>query len=681
MAARSDGLLSKIVSGDEVSGVKKLEPKSPSAKKKMSINPFKKKKKAVQEIGTPYEVKQIGHVGFDKNTGQFVGLPHEWKVQLASAGITSGDIEDNPDAVLQALKFQEQFLKNDGQMNVAPNSNALRRMVVGGGDAPAPSAPPPPPSNTAPAMPPKPLPPISASPTFGTGTVASAPIPPPLTSSPSASAESNSSQESLPQGGAPRGVPRGGSRRGPRGGGPPRGGVAPRGTPPLGGTGTSGSQLPTGAPRGAPNGGDPRGRGRGGSHRGPRGGDPRGRGRGGSYRGPRPGAPLQQSAGSPPASQSPPVQAQSSGVDSQSVNSHSAPNVQQAPTPVSPQEPEHVPPHSFPPAQEAPSKATAGGPTPSPSSTAAAAAAAANPDDSTESSGTVRIEDVVSKENPKERFKNLVECGKGASGTVYVADDIQTGNKVAIKEMILSKQPNKEIIVNEILLMQEANHHAIVNFIESYLCDGALWVAMEFIDGCDLTQVIDVCHPFAEDHIAAISREVLLGLDHLHEKDIIHRDIKSDNVMLSKDGKIKLTDFGYGAQLSKEQAKRKTVVGTPYWMAPEVIQGSQYDAKADIWSTGVMCIEMIDGLPPYMDQAPLRALFLIVSKGLPPPRNVDYMSADFKSFVNQCTIINPDERPGAKELLKHPFITKLANQGSRTLVKLVTEALAGGGDE
>lgn len=130
-----------------------------------------------------------------------------------------------------------------------------------------------------------------------------------------------------------------------------------------------------------------------------------------------------------------------------------------------------------------------------------------------------------------------------ASGTVYVADDLKTGTKAAVKEMILDKQPNKDIIVNEILLMQECHHHAIVNFIDSYLCDGALWVAMEFVDGCDLTQVIDVCHPFAEDHIAAITREVLSGLDHLHAKEIIHRDIKSDNVMVSHDGKVKISMF------------------------------------------------------------------------------------------------------------------------------------------
>lgn len=111
--------------------------------------------------------------------------------------------------------------------------------------------------------------------------------------------------------------------------------------------------------------------------------------------------------------------------------------------------------------------------------------------------------------------------------------------------MILAKQPNKDIIVNEILLMQEGNHHAIVNFIDSYLCDGALWVAMEFVDGCDLTQAIDVCHPFAEDLIAAVARETLAGLEHLHLKDIIHRDIKSDNIMISSSGKVKISSYNY----------------------------------------------------------------------------------------------------------------------------------------
>merc|ERR1712137_94101 len=287
------------------------------------------------------------------------------------------------------------------------------------------------------------------------------------------------------------------------------------------------------------------------------------------------------------------------------------------------------------------------------------------------------LAEVVSPENPTLRYKNLKECGRGTSGRVYMADDTQTKEKVAIKEMILEDQPDKDIIINEILLMRTCKHRGIVNFLDSYLHGGALWVVMEFVDGCDLTKLIDVCHPCKEPHIAAITHEVLAGLEHLHQRNIIHRDIKSDNVMVSHDGKVKLTDFGYGAQLTAEQAKRQTVVGTPYWMAPEVIQDdSQYDTSADIWSTGVMCIEMIDGLPPYMDGGipPLRALFLIVSQGLPPPRNIKWMSEDFKDFVNKCTDVDPTKRPTATQLLKHPFITKNAQQGLKDIPDLVRQS-------
>ena len=127
------------------------------------------------------------------------------------------------------------------------------------------------------------------------------------------------------------------------------------------------------------------------------------------------------------------------------------------------------------------------------------------------------------------------------SGIVYRATDSRTNEKVAIKEMILEEQPNKEIIINEILLMRDCNHRTIVNYIDSYLVDGALWVVMEYVDGCDLTQVVEVCHPMKEEHIAAITHEVLSGLEHLHQKGIIHRDIKSDNVMVAKNGRLKLS--------------------------------------------------------------------------------------------------------------------------------------------
>ena len=223
--------------------------------------------------------------------------------------------------------------------------------------------------------------------------------------------------------------------------------------------------------------------------------------------------------------------------------------------------------------------------------------------------------------------------------------------QTAIKVINLDGNEKLENLENEIAMLKLSKHENVVEHWGTYLKDEKLWVAMEYMDGGALTEMISICQ-ISEAQIACICKEMLKALVAIHDGHRIHRDIKSDNVMLATSGAIKLTDFGYGAQLSAERSKRKTVVGTPYWMAPEVIQGAQYDTKADIWSTGVMAIEMIDGLPPYMDQAPLRALFLIVSKGLPPPRNVAFMSEDFKDFVNQCTIVDPEKRPGATELLK-----------------------------
>jgi len=632
----SGGILSQIVSGGKVSGVTKLNSTLDEGGKKKKKGLFSSKKKKSDKsgcgsIGTPYAVKQLGHVGYDKSTGQFLGLPDEWKIMLGTSGITANEVEENPDAVLMALEFQDRFMKNEGKVEAPALPNAIRRKQLGGGEqAPAPppqssynhSAPPPKPSPvrqppavapspTAPPVKPSPAspfqsvsPPVVRPPSYAKPPInnrPASPTPPRVATPPTASPPPGRNSVAPPRNSIARGGPSPGrnsvARGSPRGS--PRG--APRGAPRGG---------PRGAPRGAPGGAPARG------------GPPRGGQRGGH-------------GGSSPISK--PIASPSK-----------PPLVAASPT-------------SAPPAQNHANDA--------PKEAASAPPAAGQ---------KIQIADVVSKENPKDRFKNLKKCGEGASGTVYVADDIRTGEKVAVKEMILAKQPNKDIIVNEILLMQEGNHHAIVNFIDSYLCDGALWVAMEFVDGCDLTQAIDVCHPFAEDLIAAVARETLAGLEHLHLKDIIHRDIKSDNIMISSSGKVKITDFGYGAQLSKEREKRKTVVGTPYWMAPEVIQGAQYDTKADIWSTGVMCIEMIDGLPPYMDQAPLRALFLIVSKGLPPPRNVAFMSEDFKDFVNQCTTVDPDVRPNATQLLKHPFITKKAARGMGGLSALVKESLEGG---
>ncbi|XP_068856241.1 serine/threonine-protein kinase PAK 3-like [Aphelocoma coerulescens] len=261
----------------------------------------------------------------------------------------------------------------------------------------------------------------------------------------------------------------------------------------------------------------------------------------------------------------------------------------------------------------------------------------------------------VSVGEPAEKYLELEQVGQGAFGTVYKGLDRATGGEVAIKKMSLRGQ-NGERAVNEILVLKDKKNPNIVSSLDSFLVDEDLWLVMEYMDGGTLQDVVRQTR-MAEGEMAAVSRECLQGLDFLHSNRVIHRDLKSSNILLATDGSVKLADFGLCAQLSPEQEQCSSMVGTAHWMAPEVVTSSPYGPKVDIWSLGIVTIEMVEGEPPYFEHTAAMARCLIRQNGTPQLQEPRRLSALLRDFL-ECSL-EPDEerRWSAQELLQHPFLS------------------------
>jgi p21-activated kinase 1 len=282
------------------------------------------------------------------------------------------------------------------------------------------------------------------------------------------------------------------------------------------------------------------------------------------------------------------------------------------------------------------------------------------------------FESILKPTNPHTFLQDIEKLDEGSTCVVYKALHPDLNQIVAVKEMQLTPK-NERLIMEETRLMASMNHPNIVRSYSSHKVDDTLWILMELMDGGSLTNVATYCE-CQEPHIAYFAREVLKALDYMHKRNKIHRDIKTDNVLLKRNGEVKLGDFGYTAQLSSDQECRKSIVGTPYWMAPELIKSKPYSFAVDIWSLGIMCRELAEGEPPYVEVPPMRALYLIVSAGIPPIKSEETRSPEMLDFLNQCLMVDPGKRATAETLLQHPFLKTAAQQEQiPPLIKLADE--------
>ncbi|XP_061651615.1 TRAF2 and NCK interacting kinase a isoform X15 [Phyllopteryx taeniolatus] len=282
--------------------------------------------------------------------------------------------------------------------------------------------------------------------------------------------------------------------------------------------------------------------------------------------------------------------------------------------------------------------------------------------------------DLSALREPAGIFELVELVGNGTYGQVYKGRHVKTGQLAAIKVMDVTGDEEEEIKAEINMLKKYSHHRNIATYYGAFIkknppgIDDQLWLVMEFCGAGSVTDLIKNTkgNSLKEEWTAYICREILRGLTHLHQHKVIHRDIKGQNVLLTENAEVKLVDFGVSAQLDRTVGRRNTFIGTPYWMAPEVIACDEnpdatYDFKSDLWSLGITAIEMAEGAPPLCDMHPMRALFLIPRNPAPRLKSKKW-SKKFQLFIESCLVKSHGQRPSTEQLLKHPFIRDLPNE-------------------
>ena len=263
--------------------------------------------------------------------------------------------------------------------------------------------------------------------------------------------------------------------------------------------------------------------------------------------------------------------------------------------------------------------------------------------------------------NPHKKYAKKDKLGEGAAGTVYECIEKKSGRRCAAKVVSIEEIDHVKL---EIGMHAISKHENIVSYYETYQFKNELFLFLELMDGGCLTDLVGPEVGWEEEHIAFVLRAALKGLAFLHRHHRLHRDIKSDNILVNSNGCVKLADFGFAVHLTEEKKKRKSMVGTPYWMAPELIRGLDYSDRVDVWSLGITGIEMAEGYPPFMEEKPLKVLLLITISPAPKLAIPENWSELFPHFLRASLRSDPNQRASTEQLLMHPFILKASERES-----------------